>query len=238
MFKIEITKSAQKDFKSFDKKRSKIYFLKMKKIFAAIFTFAALFSICAAIFDLFITIEKPILATFYFFTAAFLICFWQKKIFRKIFSRVDFRDFLILFFAIFAHAATFYFCRKFGAPPDLIAKNAVSFLLLNLFFLISKPFEIFLQQILIAFLTEKLRAAKMRLKKIIFIFVIFFGFLHLFLTKNLGAEITFYFTFFAILSAAIFPILLLKSRRGFFWNCAIHLFFYDFSAAVFWFLAK
>ena len=206
------------------------------KIVRSILIFTTLFISCIAIYFDFEPLNKPVLAILYFSFFIISIYFWQKNIFQPLFLSIQKIGLIIFSVIIFFHVITFYICHKFGTSPIDVSQQYVSFLNLDLNFLFVKPFEVGFQQVLIVFLAYTLYSQKIKLRNILIIFVIFFGLLHCLLIQKLDIKIALYFIIFATLFAWIFPFLILKIRGGIWWSFAVHLFFYDFSAILFWFL--
>ena len=101
--------------------------------------------------------------------------------------------------------------------------------------LLSKSIDIFSQQIFVVLLVMFLQDAGLTLDKIIIAFAIIFGLVHapLILVER-GTWPSWYFTVFSILSAIIFPTLILKVQYGFVYSYMVHWIFYTLTAVGFW----
>ncbi|MFA6520431.1 MAG: hypothetical protein WCT44_02365 [Candidatus Paceibacterota bacterium] len=159
-----------------------------------------------------------------------------KKVFTEVIQRTHRHEFIILVvLPLIFHGITSYFILNFVDQPAWpFESRGISFLLMNNFFIYAKPLEIFVQQLLITILVTKLYQSGMSLKKIITLFVVFFGAIHIFLIFKADTIIGLGFTFFAILASFIFPYMLLKVRNGYVYNFMIHLAAYDIAALLTW----
>lgn len=197
------------------------------------------FASASLFFGRIITMEYPLTAIIYFALVASLLIFSFNDVFKVFFMDFKWKQYSILTMLLIIHIAIYYMCLTyFKKPTILLQNNNISFLYLNRYFLISKPFEILLQQVFIILLVWKLHQNKLSLKKIILLLAVFFGWIHIFLSFTMSLAFWLYFTIFAILSSIIFPYQIIKIKDGCLYNFLIHLLFYDLSALFFWSLFR
>jgi len=164
------------------------------------------------------------------FVSAIVISF--RHTFENLIEKTDKYKIIALgILSLIIHGAISYFILTFLDQPVFpFDSRGTSFLLMNNFFLLAKPLEILVQQLLIILLVTKLKEQGMSLRRIITLFVLFFGTIHIFQIFKTDLIIGLGFTFFAILASFIFPYLVLKVRNGYIYNFMIHLVAYDIAA--------
>ena len=105
--------------------------------------------------------------------------------------------------------------------------------------LFSKSIDILSQQVAVVLLVMFLGDAGLNLNQIILIFAVIFGLVHApLIIIERGTWPSWYFTIFSILSAVVFPTLILKVQYGFVNSYIIHLVFYTLTATGFWILHR
>ncbi len=101
-------------------------------------------------------------------------------------------------------------------------------------YLFSKSFDILFQQTMVVILTLLLLKNKFSILEIIFLFAFIFGSIHLGQYVYSGKFFGTYYLIFSMVSAIIFPILILKVNYGFVYTYSIHWLFYTLSGVFFW----
>ena len=118
--------------------------------------------------------------------------------------------------------------------PAPINPNGASFLLMNSYFVLAKPFDVLAQQALIFTLFQKLVDREKSQRQIQVIFVIVFGIPHIFQTLLTDPVVGLGFAFASIGAAVIFPILLRNTKLGAAFCFTAHLFAYSATAVFSW----
>ncbi len=125
--------------------------------------------------------------------------------------------------------------RFFQRPDKLIAKSPSEyFIYLDFRTVLPKTLEVMFQQIMVVALTIRLSQMGYSIGTIIAAFAIFFGVVHLGMFKTDGKFWGSFFTIAAIISAFIFPVLILKFEYGFVYSFIAHLLFYIPTGVLFW----
>lgn len=138
--------------------------------------------------------------------------------------------------SLLIHGLTVYFITHYAERPDWpFSDRGTSFLLLNNYYIWAKPLDIVAQQMLIIWLTMKLHSQGFSLRKIIGLFIGFFGAIHIFQVMKTDVVIGLLFTTGAVLFSIIFPYLILRVRNGYLYNFMLHLVVYNIAALVAWF---
>lgn len=209
----------------------------MKPVYSII-SFIAVFGIVALVPSQIITMERYVAVIFFLLFFALALIFSFRKEFLALISKTRKHEFILLFsLSLLVHGIASYFILNFLSQPAWpFDSRGTSFLLMNNFFLWAKPLEVFVQQLLIALLVTRLYQFGISLKKIIALFVLFFGAVHIFQVFKADLIIGLGFTFFAIVASCIFPYLLLRVRNGYLYNFMIHLAAYDIAALLAWML--
>ena len=182
-------------------------------------------------------IKKYLITVTYFLGLSALIIIYFREDFKQILN-TPFNIlpiiFLIVLFII--NILTYYLVKKnHKKPVQLIKNNPHGFYLrLDYRYLVSKSFEILFQQILIILLVIWLRQAQFNIYEIILSFAIIFGAGHIYLlyhrTKIFGRLVV----ISSIISALIFPILIMYVQYGFVYSYIIHWIFYISIGLFFW----
>lgn len=182
-----------------------------------------------------ITLNNHILATLYFILVATTIVILYRDLLETITKDTKKKQYLFLFIPLVIHVIVYWFCINYlTEPTKLIKDNAASFLLVNKYFLWSKPFHILSQQLFIIILVLKLHRNKIGLRRVMLYTMILFGLSHTFLIRSMTLPFALYFTGFAIVGSFVLPYMILKVKNGYLYNLVIHLAFYDLSALFFW----
>lgn len=123
----------------------------------------------------------------------------------------------------------------FKRPTELIKKSPSEyFIYLDFRTVLPKTTEIIFQQLLIIALTLRLSQEGYSVGGIIVAFAIFFGVVHMGMFKTDPKFWAWFFTISAVISAFIFPVLILKFEYGFVYSFLIHLLFYIPTGVLFW----
>lgn len=183
---------------------------------------------------------KPWLVAGYFmvFTGIALIYFY-KKLFSLnfFFSRTAVLVLLLTYLIAFL---TYYFSHKYLSKPNRLIEKYKDqyFIRMDYRYLVSKSFDIFFQQTLVAVLVILLLLQGLALLEIILIFVFIFGIIHVINIPVAGKLFGIYYFIASIIGALLFPILILNVDGGLLYSYALHFFFYTISAVFFWVYAK
>src|SRR3989344_1129878 len=130
----------------------------------------------------------------------------------------------------------FYIPKHFGEPIDYFQKHPKrQYFVINPKRLFSKSAELLFQQVFIVLLVLFLQDAGLTIGQTIIAFAVIFGLAHIpLILIERGAWPSWYFTVFSILSAIVFPVLILKVQYGFIYSYIVHWTFYTFTAVGFW----
>ena len=187
------------------------------------------------IFLKYITVYNYKLATIYFILLSIIIWVFQKRLFKSLISITNLNKLGFILLSIIFNIFVYWFCINYLTPPtSLINNNAVSFLILDNFFLITKPFDVLLQQTFVIILVLRLSEFKFSLEQVILITSLIFGISHLFIIYSMTLPLALYFTAFAIMASTLFPYSILKIQDGWVYSYMAHLAFYSLSALLFW----
>lgn len=176
-------------------------------------------------------------------TATYFLCIaiFTSLIFRDHIARVlqnfTATPFIVLGLVIFAHIILYIYLPKYlREPKDYFKKYPKrQYLKIDQRRLVSKSMDILAQQIFVVLLVMFLQDAGLTLSQIIIAFAVIFGLVHTpLILVEWGAWPSWYFTIFSVLSAIIFPILILKVQYGFVYSYIVHWIFYTFTAIGFW----
>ena len=176
-------------------------------------------------------------------TAAYFVCvaivtfFIFRAHVARILQNFSATPLIVLGVVIFIHIILYTYLPKYlKEPKDYFEKYPKrQYLKIDRRRLLSKSMDILAQQVLVVLLVIFLKDAGLSLYQIIFAFAVIFGLVHapLILFER-GTWPSWYFTVFSILSAIIFPILILKVQYGFVYSYIVHWVFYTFTAVGFW----
>ncbi len=173
----------------------------------------------------------------YFLSVSILILFFFWGEFSR-FVRIKFNliPFILIPVLFVFNALAYKFIRlKFKRPKKLINDyRGVFFLKLDDKYLVSKSFEIFFQQVLIVLLVALLQDHGFSLFRIMIVFALLFGIAHAYLIHSKGRLFGSFFIVSSVLSAVIFPFLIIRVPWGFVYSYFVHWLFYIFAAFLFW----
>lgn len=179
---------------------------------------------------------KPTLVVLYFLASTgMVILYFYEKVFSasSFFSLTAMSVLLVMYAAAFL---TYYFSHKYlQKPTQLIEKyNDQYFIKMDYRYLISKSFDILFQQTLIFILVILLSEQGIDLSKIVLVFVLVFGIIHVVNIPVAGKLFGIYYFIASVIGAFLFPILILKVEGGLVYSYILHFFFYTISAVFFW----
>ena len=182
-------------------------------------------------------IQHFLLTAIYFLCVAiFTSLIFRDHIVRAI-QNFTATPFIVLGFVILAHIILYIYIPKYlREPKEYFEKYPKrQYLKIDKRRLVSKSLDILSQQIFVVLLVMFLQDASLSLHQIIIAFAIIFGLVHApLIVVERGTWPSWYFTVFSILSAIIFPTLILKVQYGFVYSYIVHWVFYTFTAVGFW----
>lgn len=175
-------------------------------------------------------------ATYFLFVAIITSLIFKDHV-ARIFQNFTAVPLVVLGLVILVHIILYiYLPRYLKEPKEYFEKYPKrQYLKIDRRRLLSKSMDILSQQIFVVLLVMFLHDGGLTLNQIIIAFAIIFSLVHapLILVER-GAWPSWYFTAFSILSAIIFPILILKVQYGFVYSYIVHWIFYTFTAVGFW----
>jgi len=142
--------------------------------------------------------------------------------------------FLVLMFII--AILVYHFFNKHVKKPELLMKSNPDqyFLLMDYKYLFSKSFDILFQQTQILILVMLLFNSGFSLVKIVIIFSVLFGLVHVFNIPLAGKRFGWYYVLASFLAGILFPLLIINFDYGFVYSYILHWVFYLVSAILFW----
>lgn len=177
------------------------------------------------------------LAALYFLATAIVTGVLFNGYVPRVFEGFVFVPVIVLIVVVIAHIALYlYLPKRLNVSKEYFLRYPTrQFLQLDPRRLVFKTADIVSQQLLIVLLVLFLQDAGLRLPQVILAFAIIFSAFHVPLTLfEKGKWPAWYFTAFAMLSAVVFPILILKVQYGFVYSFIIHWVFYTATAVGFW----
>ena len=176
-------------------------------------------------------------AVYFLAIAVITILIFKDHIFRII-QNFTSTPLVILGIVTLAHIALYFYIPKhYQEPKEYFERYPKrTFLTIDFRRMVSKSMDLFAQQVFIVLLASFLKDAGLSLVHIIATFAVIFGAVHAPLIIFERGWPTWYFTVFSILSAVIFPVLILKIHYGFVYSYIVHWVFYTLTAVVFWIL--
>ena len=181
-------------------------------------------------------INHPFVFAIYFLIFSFPPLYFYRRQLIPLLDNFSIFPFIALFFVLVVTVFSYYISKKYlQLPKKMIKKYPNSlFLHMDYWYVLPKSFEIFFQQSLIIVLVILLSDYGLNIWWIILSFSVLFGVMHAPMIKSEGILIGSYFTVASILSALLFPPLILFVHYGFVYSYAIHWFVYSFSPVMFW----
>lgn len=175
-------------------------------------------------------------ATYFFCVAIFTSLIFKNHVARAI-QNFTSTPLIVLGFIILVHIILYIYIPKYLLEPkEYFEKYSKrQYLKIDKRRLMSKSMDILTQQVFVVLLVMFLQDAGLSLNQIIIAFAVIFGLVHapLILFER-GTWPSWYFTVFSILSAIIFPTLILKVQYGFVYSYIVHWVFYTLTAVGFW----
>lgn len=175
----------------------------------------------------------------YFLTLSVLIVILFRTTLARVSTQFTVTPFIVLGF-VYAVTITIYRTARLRLtkPERLIERNPYEqFLTLDYRYLISKSFELLFQQIMIVLLVLTIYDAAPKMIHVIVIYGVVFPLAHLPIYPFIGTNEKSFRMFYivaSIVSAILFPLLILSVDCGFAYSYAIHLSFYTLSALILW----
>lgn len=208
------------------------------KIIKAIILFAITFGSTSLIMTQVITMNRYILNIFFLSITSICLILYFRKSLKDLIIRTRKSEVVFLIgISLIIHLISSYFILNYlNQPVWPFDSRGTSFLLMNNFYIWTKPFDVFLQQLLIVLLVTKLHQYKLTLKQITMLFVLGFGVIHIFQIFKTDIIIGLAFTLGAIISSFVYPYMILKVRNGYIYNFMIHLGIYNIAALLSWML--
>lgn len=206
----------------------------IKAIILFIITFGSTFLTIGHVF----TLDRYILNIFFLSIISLCLVVYFRKILINLISKTSKSEFIFLIgISLIIHLISSYFILNYlNQPIWPFDSRGASFLLMNNYYLWAKPFDVFLQQLLIVLLVTKLHQYKLTPKQITILFVLGFGAIHIFQIFKTDIIIGLAFTLGAIISSFVYPYMILKVRNGYIYNFMIHMGIYNIAALLSWML--
>ena len=180
--------------------------------------------------------ENYITTSVYFLFLALAATLLFKEELKLLFAPFEVMPFALLIVTFILNGLAYYAANKFLTKPTLATRrNSTQYFFRRDFrYLVSKSFEILFQQVLIAVLILMLKEQGFSLDQIILIFSLLFCIVHLPLLKTAGVGFGVFYIFSSIVSAFIFPYLVLEVNHGFIYSYTVHWVFYILAGLSFW----
>jgi hypothetical protein len=202
--------------------------LNINKIFRAIVLFVLAFGITSLVPTQVITMDRYILNILFLSVVTILIIIYFRRDIKDIIERTKKHEFGLLLVSVILHFILSYIILSFFKQSILPFESfGASPLLMNNFFIWVKPFDIFVQQLLIVLLVKKLSECGMSLREITILFVFGFGLIHIPQILKTDLVVGLSYILIAIIFSFIFPRMILRVRNGYLYNYMIHIGFYD-----------
>ncbi len=182
-----------------------------------------------------ISYDRTLIAILYFSFFSFITVLLFKDIFQNLISNTKITKFSLLIGSLLIHGGVYWFCNNhLTAPNELIENNPASYILVNNYFLLGKPFDILLQQVMIIVLVAKLIQEQISLRTITSIVVIIFGIAHLEALRRMELIYALILTCSTVLMSLFIPRLILKTQDGFLYSFMLHVGLVDIAALLAW----
>ncbi len=175
-----------------------------------------------------------IITSAYYLLVSIIVILVFRKHFYIVFKEFSAIPFVFLGGIILASFATYWFANLYlGSIINSIAGISIGELeSISYSYLITKIFEILVQQTFIVLLISFYIEAKMSLKKLVLTFILFFGGIHLVVFYTEGILIGGYYFFSSLIAGILFPIIIKKYNCGFIYTFSIHYGFYVLSGLI------
>jgi hypothetical protein len=181
--------------------------------------------------------ERYVYVIIFYLSISAVLLYTFRTTYTTLFKETRWYIFLFASFSIVAHVAISYFILTYvDRPVWPFSDRGTSFLLMNNYFVWAKPFDVFVQQLLLMWLITRLYANGFSLRQLITFFVVAFGSIHIFQILKTDVTIGLLFTLGALMLSVVCPYLLLRVRNGYVYNYMIHLGMYDLVALLAWLL--
>lgn len=182
-------------------------------------------------------VKNFLLTGIYFLSVSSIISLVFKDYISRILQNFTITPLIILGATLIAHIILYIYIPQYlNEPKEYFEKYPErQYLKIDYRRLVSKSTDILAQQIFVVLLVLFLQDVGLTLNQIIITFAVIFGLVHapLILVER-GTWPSWYFTLFSVLSAIIFPTLILEVQYGFIYSYIVHWLFYTLTAIGFW----
>jgi len=174
--------------------------------------------------------SSPIAISIYFFLWSVFCAIYFREVYLRKF-RADSRIWLYGFLSLASALLLFGLVKTFSLMPELygpILSTYTDLVLATPWYFLPKALEILVQQLLLTVLIIELASKFHTLQKVVFYYLLAFAGAHIlqFYISSAPAQYAVVFTISAMLSAFVFPYLILRIRGGFIYVYMIHFLFY------------
>ncbi len=179
--------------------------------------------------------SSPIIISSYFLACSLAVYFSFIDYFREM--NINKNAVFIFIGVIFYSIIILTVFSKQKKPEELFSRfEKNQYLRLNYRYYITKFFEVIFQQVMVMLLVSILQNERFIIRSLIYIFL--FGLIHLFLIRRDGLLFSLIFTIFGIISAFIFPYIILNVKNGIAISFALHYGFYLILVPMFWIIYR
>lgn len=209
---------------------------KNKNIVASILWFILGFVAISLISTQVITMDRYGLVTLYLLAVTIsLVAYFRKELTEVVQGTKWYEAIILIGTSLLIHGATSYLVITYlNQPTWPFDSRGASFLLMNGYYVWTKPIDVFVQQVLINLLVLRLKNLGMVLNQITQLFVIGFGSIHIFQTLRTDLLVGLTYTAVAIIFSFVFPRMILRVSNGYIYNFMIHLAVYNIAAILAW----
>lgn len=209
--------------------------MKNKRTFKALILFTLAFVTTSLTMTEIITMDRYVLNILFLSMFSLLTLAIFKKDLSELYSDSRQTSAVLLVISFLIHLATVFIVRTFLETPSWPFDIAgTSPLLMNDFFVWTKPFDVLVQQLLILVLVKKLDQYGQSLQQITTMLVCGFGLVHVVQMVRTDVIVGLTFASVAIIFSFVFPYMILKVKHGCVYNFMIHLGVYDLFALLAW----
>lgn len=179
-----------------------------------------------------------LLVLFFLFFSSLAIVYFKDILVNAI-GKFTLIPFIVLVFVYVITAFLYYFSNNYIKRPTLLLEKYPNqhIIKMEYSYLISKPFHLLFQQIMVLIFVMGLSEQGYTLFEIISYFIIIFGIIHIFSILYNGKLFGGYYFISSLIGAVIFPILILNVNYGFVYSYIVHFSFYSVSSILFWLFA-
>jgi len=184
-------------------------------------------------------VERFPITSVFFLTISILIAILFRGTLAQVVTGFVIFPFIAIAFAYVLAIAIYYLSHRYLKKPErLIAENPHEhFLALDYRYLTSKSFELMFQQVMIVLLILTIHSLTTTMVNVMVIFGVVFAVAHVPIYRLIGTSSKkFKLVYFvaSLMSAIVFPLLILRVSYGFVYSYIIHSSFYALCALFFW----